>query len=313
MLAGESDLACDEGRPALPPGTIASLSAADSSVRDIRTAHGGAPRCCSHAGRCYARAGGRSMHGGATGRSVRGPAPSHNSSGFSASAMSASRLLRDVPSRRGVVAAAILYVRMPSGVTQRAGSGRELSPASSCGVSTAASAIAARVAAAAVMSFAIVPTYSPHEDRTYPPRRRRQRAGSGSPVPPFLPVEGGIGRVRRASLGNRRGEAAGGGGVGRALSPLPPGRCRGRGGDDAVAFELRPVGTCHRMLPERSNRVDRRLQATGGRCSDRVADLERASGRYRRTVGQGGDLRAQPDGATSERVGGSLDRAGPGA
>jgi hypothetical protein len=84
-----------------------------------------------------------------------------------------------------------------------------------------------------------------------PPRRRRQRVGSGSPVPPFLPVEGGAsGRVRRACLGERRSKAAAGCGVGRGVSPLPAGRPVGGGGDGAVAFELRPVGTGHRLRAE---------------------------------------------------------------
>ena len=152
--------------------------------------HGG-----SHAGIQRSRAGIRSVRGAGS-RRVRGPAPSHNLCEFSTSAVPASRLLRDVRSRHGVVAAAILYVRMPSGVTQRAGSGRELSPASPCGTSTAASALAASVAAAAMTSFAVVPTYSPHEDRTYP----QDGEGHGRvPVhrsPRSFPLRVGIRRVR---------------------------------------------------------------------------------------------------------------------
>src|SRR6185437_2871899 len=124
-------------------------------------------------------------------RAARGPAPSVKLCGFFATDVSTSGLLRAVRSGDGVVAAAILFVLVPPGVAQRAGSRSELSSASPQGVSTPASSIATGVAAAAVMSLPVVHLPRSREDRTYPPRRRRAGGFRCFRFPPFLPVLGG--------------------------------------------------------------------------------------------------------------------------
>src|SRR6185437_4711518 len=67
------------------------------------------------------------------------------------------------------------------------------------------------------------------------------------------------------------------------------------------------------MSAERPGRIARRVQASRGGRGDRLADLERAVDRRRRALCQGRDFRAQSNGSTAERVGGSVARAGVGA
>src|SRR6185437_14293802 len=151
-------------------------------------------------------------------RAARGPAPSVKLCGFFATDVSAARLLRAVRGGDGVVAAAILFEPLSPGVAQRAGSRGAVSAAASGGVSPSAATIAAGLGAAAVMSLPVVRLPRSREDRTYPPRRRR---AGGFRCFRFLPFWVVAWRVRRAWLVACRGDAAGRGGVGRGLPPLP--------------------------------------------------------------------------------------------
>ena len=77
-----------------------------------------------------ARAHGRCCHPARSHPCGAGPAPSHNSPGFFGSAMSTAGLLRRVRGRVGVVAATLLFVRVSSSLTERAGPRRALSASS---------------------------------------------------------------------------------------------------------------------------------------------------------------------------------------
>jgi hypothetical protein len=155
--SGEPDLASERGGPALPSGASAALSSADPLAHAVRSAGSRGDRSGSPTG----------------GDGVRGPAPRVKSWGLFRSFLPAARLLRAVRSHRRAIAAVFLFVPLPSGVAERAGSGVALSASASGGLPTAATTSAAGGVAAAVMSFAVVRWRSPREDRSYPPRRRR--------------------------------------------------------------------------------------------------------------------------------------------
>ena len=199
-------MAFERGGPALPSRAVAALSSADSAAaadgrartivavgilgtgRIVGVAGAGGRYGNHTTSRTTSRAGCTAITGR---RAARGPAPSVKMCGFFAADVSASGLLRAVRGRHGVVAPAILFVLVPPGIAQRAGSRSELSSAASGGVSTPASSIATGVAAAAVMSLPVVYLPRSREDRTYPPRRRRADGFRCFRFPPFLPVLGG--------------------------------------------------------------------------------------------------------------------------
>lgn len=135
-------MAFERGGPALPSRAVAALSSADSAA----AADGNARIIVAIGILGTARVVGVAGVGGRYGdrttsrtadpiiitvrRAARGPAPSVKLCGFFAPDVSASGLLRAVHGRDGVVATAILFVLVPPGVAQRAGSRGAVSSAS---------------------------------------------------------------------------------------------------------------------------------------------------------------------------------------
>jgi hypothetical protein len=130
----------------------------------------------------------------------RGPAPSRNSRRFFDAALQTPRLLRGVPCRVGLVAAAILLFLVPSSFAQCARSGSTVSAPAAKGFSAASPAGPTAAEAPLVMSLAMVRCRWRHYDPQTP-----KGEGNGRSVfrPPFLPDGWGVGRARPCAWGKK--------------------------------------------------------------------------------------------------------------
>src|SRR5581483_6619345 len=146
-----------------------------------------------------------------------------------------------------------------------------------------------------------------------PQERRKERAGSVHPDPPF-PFFGGGRGGSVDGLERGRGPAGTAGRVGPTVSPLSAGRPVGRGGDGRFAAALGTVVAAGGVCPGATVGSAGRLQALdGGAAGGRADDVERARRDRGRAHGQGSDPGAQPRSARHAGAGGGVGRAGVGA